>query len=65
MVTKRRVYDGVVGVLRRTFDGLKRTQLLYVVPFGRSFDRVLRVLEGYNKVLIEVLNYRESLCYIF
>jgi len=49
-VSKRCMYDGAVCVLRRMYDGLKRTRLLYVVPFGRSFRRVLRVLESYDKV---------------
>ncbi|KAH0954151.1 hypothetical protein HN011_012146 [Eciton burchellii] len=49
MVSKRCVYDGAVCVLRRMYNALKRTRLLYVIPFGGSFGRVLRVLEGYNK----------------
>ncbi|XP_018359576.1 PREDICTED: sensory neuron membrane protein 1-like isoform X1 [Trachymyrmex cornetzi] len=49
MVTKRRAYDVAVRELRRMYDVLKRSKLLYAFPFGKTFDNVLRVLEEYNK----------------
>lgn len=60
MVSKRRVYDVTVRALRRIHDALKRTKLLYAFPFGRAFDKVLRVLEGFNKVPIVLTSAIES-----
>ncbi|XP_012225459.1 sensory neuron membrane protein 1-like isoform X1 [Linepithema humile] len=49
MVSKRRAYDVTVRTLRRIHDTLRRTKLLYAFPFGSAFDKVLRVLEEFNK----------------
>ncbi|XP_014467437.1 PREDICTED: sensory neuron membrane protein 1-like isoform X2 [Dinoponera quadriceps] len=49
-VSASKRYDVAVRTLRRTHDTLKRTKLLYIVPFGRAFDRAIRVFEGYKTV---------------
>ncbi|XP_011635608.1 sensory neuron membrane protein 1-like isoform X1 [Pogonomyrmex barbatus] len=49
MVTKRRAYDVTIRTLRRTYDAVKHTKLLYAFPQSKAIDKVLRVLEGYNK----------------
>jgi len=34
------------------YDVLKCSKLLYAFPFGKTFNNIIRVLEGYNKVSI-------------
>lgn len=56
MVSKKRAFDVTVRTLRRIYDVMKHFHLLHMFPFfDKAFDKVLRVLEAYNKVLIVLM----------